>query len=218
MFFSDDYIYLCIKLSTMKKIILLIVLALTGVLTWYFWETKPKPDNEVAPLQAVTVSKYSDTLNQSINALLDSYYGLSEAFVNWDSSTIRSQTIALKGKVENLSLKEVQKDTAIYETAASYQEEFKTNLSAIESNKDLTEKRRAFHSLSQNMYDLLRTIQYDASKVFLQECPMAFNDTESGLWLSKTDAIRNPYLGLHHPKYKSGMLECGEVKDSLTIK
>jgi hypothetical protein len=44
---------------------------------------------------------------------------------------------------------------------------------------------------------------------------MAFNDTETAQWLSKTEDIRNPYLGLHHPKYKSGMLECGEVKDSI---
>ena len=44
---------------------------------------------------------------------------------------------------------------------------------------------------------------------------MAFNDTEPGLWLSKTEAIRNPYLGLHHPKYGKAMLVCGEVKDEI---
>jgi hypothetical protein len=202
----------------MKKMILLIVLALAGVLTWYFWETKPKPDNEVAPLQAVTVSKYSDILNQSINDLLNGYYNLSEAFVTWDSAAIKVKTLELKDKVQKLSLDEIQKDTAIYQTASTYKDAFKNDISGIEATIDITEKRRAFHSLSQNIYDLLRTIQYDASKVFMQECPMAFNDTETGSWLSKTENIRNPYLGLYHPRYKNGMLECGEVKDSLSIK
>jgi hypothetical protein len=58
-------------------------------------------------------------------------------------------------------------------------------------------------------------VRYDESTIYLQECPMAFNDTDPGLWLSKTSDIRNPYLGVQHPKYKSGMLECGETKDSL---
>ncbi|HUQ96340.1 MAG TPA: hypothetical protein VM010_01660, partial [Chitinophagaceae bacterium] len=78
-----------------------------------------------------------------------------------------------------------------------------------------TEKRHAFHSFSQNLYDLLRTIKYDGATVYLQQCPMAFNETEEGLWLSKTEKIRNPYLGLHHPKYKGGMISCGETKDVL---
>ena len=46
---------------------------------------------------------------------------------------------------------------------------------------------------------------------------MAFNDNEEGLWLSKTSKIRNPYLGLHHPKYKGGMISCGETKDTLNF-
>jgi hypothetical protein len=38
---------------------------------------------------------------------------------------------------------------------------------------------------------------------------MPFNDTGRAVWLSKSDTLRNPYLGLHHPRYGSGMLECG---------
>ncbi len=47
---------------------------------------------------------------------------------------------------------------------------------------------------------------------------MAFNDTESGIWMSAQSDIRNPYLGTKHQKYKSGMLHCGETKDSLNFK
>jgi hypothetical protein len=46
---------------------------------------------------------------------------------------------------------------------------------------------------------------------------MAFNDAEPGVWLSSSDSVRNPYLGLHHPKYKSEMVECGGPKDTLNF-
>jgi hypothetical protein len=44
---------------------------------------------------------------------------------------------------------------------------------------------------------------------------MAFNDTEPGDWLSETDSIRNPYLGLHHPKYGKAMIDCGQTKSTI---
>jgi hypothetical protein len=44
---------------------------------------------------------------------------------------------------------------------------------------------------------------------------MAFNDNEAAYWLSNSREVVNPYLGKKHPKYSSGMLHCGEVKDSL---
>jgi hypothetical protein len=44
---------------------------------------------------------------------------------------------------------------------------------------------------------------------------MAFNDNETAFWLSDNREVVNPYLGKKHPKYASGMLHCGEVKDSL---
>jgi hypothetical protein len=67
------------------------------------------------------------------------------------------------------------------------------------------------------MYNLLRTVRYDRSKIYLQECPMAFGDDAAGLWLNNSDEVRNPYLGLHHPKYKDAMVDCGGAKDTLNF-
>ena len=85
------------------------------------------------------------------------------------------------------------------------------NVSSL-AGANLEEKRRGLNALTQNLYVFLKSVQYDEKKIYLQECPMAFNDTESGLWLSEVDSIRNPYLGLRHPKYGKGMLECGDNK------
>ncbi|MDB5252169.1 MAG: hypothetical protein JWP27_1338, partial [Flaviaesturariibacter sp.] len=127
----------------------------------------------------------------------------------------RTGASALQGSLGRIAFEELKKDTVIYQTATSYIDAFKGDLQTIESDPDITNRRRSFHSFTQNFYDLLRTIRYDAATIYMQECPMAFNDTEAATWLSSSSAIRNPYLGLHHPKYKGAMLDCGETKDSL---
>ncbi len=203
----------------MKKLGLLIGLALLGVVAYFLlYSKKSKPRHDEVKTAPVAVSKYSAVFNTSVNESLTDYYALSEAFVNWDTAAISQHTTALQQKVDALKFSEVKKDTAIYETAVSYAGTLNTELETIKNQTDITLKRRSFHTFSQNYYDLLRTIQYDGGTVFLQECPMAFNDDESGLWLSAKPEIRNPYLGTSHPKYRSGMLECGETKDSLHFK
>lgn len=199
----------------MKKILLLVVLALVGVAAWYFFETRPKPEVETQQTKALAVSQHSDTFNVSVQNMLNDYYALSEAFVNWDSAAVTSQGTQLQQSLNNLAYTELQKDSMIYETAISYKVPLTKNMDIIASTNNLNQKRLAFNTLSQNLYDLLRTIRYDNQKIYVQQCPMAFNDTETGTWLSKEEAIRNPYLGKHHPKYKAGMLGCGEVKETL---
>lgn len=202
----------------MKKLALLIILALAGVITWYFWETKPKPDNETPQLQPILVSQHSDSFNISVNKVLNHYYALSEAFVNWDSTALTTHANALRSSLKSVNFSELKKDSVIYQTAQGFIEGSQKQVETIENPAaSLNEKRLSFNQLSDNMYNLMRTIRYDEAKIYLQECPMAFNDNESGIWLSKKEDIRNPYLGLHHPKYGKGMLECGEVKDTLNF-
>lgn len=201
----------------MKKWALLVILAIAGVLLWFFLVTKRKPKEETPKDQPVAVSHHSTAFNQSIDSFLASYYTLTEALVNWDSTGVTTTARNMDQALANVKWNELQKDTVIYQTASSYADVFKNDISVLSGTENLTTKRHAFHSLTQNMYDMLRTIKYDESKLYLQQCPMAFNDTEEGLWLSKTNKIRNPYLGLHHPKYKGGMISCGETKDTLNF-
>lgn len=203
----------------MKKILLLLLLAGAGVALYYFFVTKPKPNLEIPRQQPLAVSKHSAGFNGSVGQFLNNYYSVSEALVNWDSTTATTQAAALQKSLDSVRFDELKQDTAIHQTAVSYVSMFQNDLSTIADNKTgLLQKRQAFNAFSQNLYDLLRTIKYDDQKVYLQECTMAFNDTETGIWLSKTSDIRNPYLGVHHPKYKSGMLSCGETKDTLNFK
>ena len=85
----------------------------------------------------------------------------------------------------------------------------------ISGETTLEGMRRSFYTLSENLYNLLRTVQYDQQIIYHDKCPMAFNDQEEGYWLSNTKEIINPYLGKKHPRYASGMIGCGSVEDSL---
>src|SRR5215203_710295 len=170
------------------------------------------PDNANVQEAALRPSKNSDTFNQKIQVLMQDYYKLTEAFVNWDSTALPSAASALSNSLNNLPLP-VKTDSA---SAMSYLVGAKTDLDAI-GNDDLniTTRRHALNSLTDHLYEFLNIARYDRRKLYLQRCPMAFNDKDTAVWLSQSDSIRNPYLGLHHPRYKSGMVECGETKEVL---
>jgi hypothetical protein len=169
----------------------------------------------VEKAKPVAQSKYSAAFNEQVHHALADYDVVKESYVNWDSAGLKANITKLQGSLNALSFEEIHRDTTIYETVISMKDNFKSDLDGMLNAPDLTESRRSFHSLSQNLYDLLRTIRYDGSPIYLQECPMAFNDDEAAVWLSSSSAVRNPYLGLHHPKYHGSMIECGSPKDSL---
>ena len=71
------------------------------------------------------------------------------------------------------------------------------------------------YTVSESIYHLAKTTAYDNAVIYHKKCPMAFNGDREGWWISQTKTIDNPYLGKFHPKYKSAMLECGTVEDSI---
>ena len=91
----------------------------------------------------------------------------------------------------------------------------------MQLDTSLYEKREALNTLSDNLFNLLRIVKYDVAKVYYHECPMALNNYESSaFWLSTNGdnkSRRNPYLGLHDPKYGKAMLACGSTRDSINF-
>jgi len=186
-----------------------------GIGIWYFAFNKKNTKETDAPKdQPIAVSQHSDSFNMAMDKMLNDYSAMTESFVNWDTAAIDRHAANLQQSLSNIDFHEL-KDSIIFQTASSYRDNFKNDLAAIQHAPDIAKKRQAFNSFSQNLYDLLRIVRYDQSKVYLQECPMAFGDNDPGLWLSRNQDIRNPYLGLHHPKYGKAMIDCGDTRDSL---
>ena len=69
------------------------------------------------PAERKIVSQHSNPFNQSIEVMMNDYYGLTEAFVNWDSNGVNAKTTALRKSITTVSLDDIKTDTAAYTTA-----------------------------------------------------------------------------------------------------
>ena len=208
-----------LKFFLMKKFLLILFLLLVAAFAvWQFVLKKDKKSSDSLP-EAMTVSKHSEAFNQSMTKMMDAYYTLTEAFVNWDTAAIHTSAVVLKTKLDSLKLQEMQKDSAIYPTVENQWGILKTEIDGLIQDEGIGAKRESLNMLSQQVFDLLRIVKYDAGKVYYQECPMALNNYETpAYWLSmdgSDDKRRNPYLGLHDPKYGKAMLVCGSTRDSI---
>ncbi|MEJ7684048.1 MAG: DUF3347 domain-containing protein [Segetibacter sp.] len=169
-----------------------------------------KKADETKKVQPLAQTKNSSDFNDKFTNLLINYYHLKDAFVASSDTMAASQAKALIASSESLNLKEVKADSSIIEMAKQYVGSISSEAKALVAEPNLEAKRKSFQMISDNMYDLVRTVHFDKEIVYHQFCPMAFNDA-GAYWLSQTADIKNPYFG-------KKMLTCGEVKDSIDFK
>ena len=155
--------------------------------------------------------------NTSVTSALEAYYQLKNALVEADTIAANKASLELAMLTDSIKLDGVT-DSTLYKTVTNFIGAISSEAVALPQEENITEKRRSFSMITENLYPLLQSIQYDGGTVYHQMCPMAFNDTEAAYWLSNSSEVVNPYLGKRHPKYSSGMLHCGEVKDSLNYR
>jgi len=84
-----------------------------------------------------------------------------------------------------------------------------SHLKNMEKSKDISQIRVDFSSLTQVITEMVETFGLHSGEVFVDYCPMAFND-KGGYWLSEFEEIKNPYYG-------DAMLKCGVVKRKFTF-
>ncbi len=187
----------------MKK--LMIVLAL-GVLAACGGEDKKA--EEVVKDQPLVQSKNSLEFNRAFAAVLSDYYHLKDALVLSNDTMANAAASRLMINADSLSVDLVKADSNIVDIAKGYVQSIQAETAGLVGERNIEEKRKSFQIISDNMYDLVRVVQYDREKIYHQFCPMAFND-QGGYWLSNSSDIKNPYFG-------KKMLTCGEVKDSIS--
>ncbi|MCY7421436.1 MAG: DUF3347 domain-containing protein [Chitinophagaceae bacterium] len=169
-------------------------------------DQKAAESKKDAPL---TQSKNSPEFNAAFSTLLDNYYHLKDGLVLSNDTIASTYAALLINNADSLQLNGIMADTAIIETAKGYIQTISAEAKGLMGEKNIEEKRKSFQMISDNLYDLVRTVRYDREKIYHQFCPMAFND-QGAFWLSQTSDIKNPYFG-------KKMLTCGEVKDTLNF-
>lgn len=204
----------------MKKLLLLLIIVAACVAAYFAFFGNAKDNATSAPKQkAIVLKTHSDKFNNSVDRVIDNYLDMKNAFVNSDTALAKSMGMAFLNSLDSIPLQELDKDkVAVSATAKQSIDDIKANAGSMIIQPNITEMRRDFSMITEMMYpSFFQSINYEGKKLYLESCPMAFNDNESANWLSADAEIVNPYLGKDHPKYKAAMLNCGEVKDSVFI-
>jgi hypothetical protein len=203
----------------MKKILAVVIAIVVLAAIWFFF-FKPN-DKIISSAQSSTTSEktHSPEFNNQIATLIDSYMAMKSAFVEADTSEIKTKTAGFIASADSLHLEELQeKDSSVFMAVQQNLSDIKANAKPILEESDISEMRHDFSMISENLYPFLKTIGYEGEKLYWQNCPMAFGENKPANWLSNNSEINNPYLGKKDPVYKSAMLHCGENMDSIYLK
>lgn len=204
----------------MKRIIWVLIL-LVAVFAVYWFIFKKTPHGPSAPKQApIALKKHSAAFNTSVDSVVTAYLSIKNAFIEDDTASVKRSTVLFIALLDRLPVDELKADTAtIFETVTGNITDIKSNAQSLLTQTDITEMRKDFSMVTEMMYPSFFTaINYEGNKLYVANCPMAFNDEVAANWITDSKTIVNPYMGKHHPKYKAGMLNCGEIKDSIAAK
>jgi len=201
----------------MKKLLLLILVLVLAAVVIYKLSSKKESQPVEKKDIPLAINKNSGSFNNSFSKMMNDYYSLRDALVNWDTAAANSAALNLKGSTDRLNIKELKADSTIVGTAENLASSMSSETVGMIGETTIEQKRRAFNELTDELYNLIRTVRYDGEVIYHIKCPMAFNDSSEGYWLSNSSAVVNPYLGRKHPSYKDKMLGCGEIVDSLTF-
>jgi hypothetical protein len=203
----------------MKKLLFFILILLAAFCTYWVFTKGKKEGVAMAKAEALIANSHSDSFNRGIDSLLNAYFLIKEALVNTDSISVKSACKSLIILADTNRLAELKKDSlGIYSSAIMQLGDVKANAESLLNQNNITEIRQDFRMIGESIYPLLKTIHYEGKTLYWQNCPMAFGEDKGANWISNTEEIINPYLGKNHPEFKSGMLHCGEVKDSIKTK
>jgi Cu(I)/Ag(I) efflux system membrane fusion protein len=134
-----------------------------------------------------------------------SYVGLKDAFVASDASKVKDEAKQTDVALTKVDMKLLS--GAAHNDWMNYYAPIQSALKEIQEGADIEAQRKAFRTLSDNLYKSVKAFGLGGKEAFYEYCPMAFNN-EGTYWLSDEPQIRNPYFGDKMPT-------CGEVKEKL---
>ena len=138
-----------------------------------------------------------DTFQKDFTTVLNSYFGLKDAFVASQVETVKTNAQKMLKEVKNL------RTNNLGAMEVSHINEMNKMLQAIIENDVLENQRNHFVILSRDMIAFASNLDKVDFLVFVQHCPMA-NTNKGADWLSLSQEVKNPYYG-------DAMMTCGEV-------
>ena len=141
----------------MKKtpVYLIIVILLAAVAVWFFVFKDKKRASSDSETSAPYVSRHSAAFIQSLRGMMESYYKLTEAFVNWDTAIVAKYSTELNSAIENLKMEELKIDDIAHQKALSGIAAVKSDMTGIIKSINLDEQRQSLNKLSCSLYSFL---------------------------------------------------------------
>ncbi len=156
----------------------------------------------IMPAETKPVEAKQD-VNQ-VQAIYDNYFAVKDALVKTDAKIAAEKATALLASLNGIDMAKMKMDDHMAFMKA--EKALKADAALISTSNDVAAQRDAFSNLSNNMIAFIKVTKA-ATPVYLQHCPMA-NDGKGADWLSKENAVKNPYYG-------SMMLGCGKVTETI---
>lgn len=136
--------------------------------------------------------------------LTNPYFALKDALVKTDAVAAAAQAEAFQAAIKAVDMNKLSHDE--HTVWMKVMDKLATDAAGITKNKDVAKQRVAFASLSTTLYELLKVSKVDGP-IYYQHCPM-FNEGKGAHWLSKENAVKNPFFGVQ-------MISCGSTVETL---
>jgi copper chaperone CopZ len=139
-----------------------------------------------------------------LTAVFDTYFAVKDALVKTDGATASTKATQLLSAVNAVKMDKLEMD--VHMVWMKVLSDLKSDSENISKSNDIAKQRKQFMSLSNNIYALLKVSKTE-TPTYYQFCPMA-NGGKGANWLSKENAIKNPYYG-------SQMMTCGKTVETI---
>lgn len=139
-----------------------------------------------------------------LKAVFDNYFDVKDALVKTDGKLASDKAKGLVKAINAVKMNELK--TEEHNVWMKVLNDLKEDAEHIVETNDAKHQRDHFITLSKSIFELLKVSKYEVP-VYYQFCPMA-NDGKGANWLSKENAVKNPYYG-------SQMLTCGKTVETI---
>jgi hypothetical protein len=154
-----------------------------------------------------TTTEKPAEVKQEVNQLktvFDNYFAVKDALVKTDGNIASTKAKELLTAINAVKMEKLA--TEEHTIWMKVMKDLAFDAEHIADTKDASHQRDHFMSLSKNMYALMKVSKTE-TPTYYQFCPMA-NDGKGANWLSKENAVKNPYYG-------NQMLTCGKIVETI---
>ena len=159
------------------------------------------------PADAADTTEKPVEVKQEVNqlkAVFDNYFAVKDALVKTDGNTSSTKAKELLTAISTVKMEKLS--TEEHNVWMKVMKDLSFDAEHIADTKEASHQRDHFMTLSKNMYALIKVSKTE-TPTYYQFCPMA-NDGKGANWLSKENAVKNPYYG-------SQMLSCGKTVETI---